>query len=67
MLDFQHTLLQSWRQRCSARHPRDRCRRISDFYNLARCPFQARHVSRRNFARNNKLGLLNQNDVAALV
>ena len=35
---------------------------------MARCSFlQARHVSRRNFARDNKLGLLNLNDVAALV
>ena len=46
----------------------DRCRQISDVSNLARCSFlQAEHASRRNFARNNKLGLLNQNDVAALV
>ena len=68
MLDFQHTLLQSWRQGCSARNPQDRRRHISDSSNFARCPFlKVGHVSRRHFAGNNKLGLLNQNNVAALI
>src|SRR6185295_14064789 len=36
--------------------------------NFARCPFlKVGHVSRRHFAGNNKLGLLNQNNVAALI
>jgi hypothetical protein len=45
------------------------CRReTSGISNLARCSFlQTEFPSRRNFARNNKLGLSNLNDVAALI
>ena len=68
MLDFQDTLLQSWPQLCSARDPGDCCREINDISNFARWSvLQTEFSSRRNFARNNRLGLNNLNDVAALV
>ena len=59
-------LLQSWPQRCSARDPEDRCRQMSDISNFGRV-LQIEFLLRRNFARNNKPGLGNLNDVAALV
>lgn len=68
MLDLQDTLLQSWPQHCSARDPGDRRRQMSDISNFARWSFlQTEFLLRRNFARNDKLGLSNLNDVAALV